>query len=185
MAEMKRSFVNILIVTNIVLNKGEVIRKEATLLKKTPSERKGIASVTGFGRQKAFWLEMYHLRMFFHLFKKVAEKLQCFAFLGQMHNLGLGKGLWKESMHFFPTCLNCSERWYHLSKMEDGQDFPRKGLNCKFQGNTSLDDAIRECNSSFSTKPPFSLKWITSLSQMDSAYTGLNYLSYWNEKTSF
>ena len=29
MAEMKRSFVNILIVTNIVLNKGEVIRKEA------------------------------------------------------------------------------------------------------------------------------------------------------------
>ena len=104
----------------------------ATLLKKMTPERKGITFVTSFGRQKAFWLEMYHLHMFFHLFKKVAAKSQCFAFFGQMHNLGLGKGLWKESMHFFPTCLNCSERWYHLSKMEDGQDFPRKGLNCKF-----------------------------------------------------
>ena len=128
---------------------------------------------------------MYHLHMFFHLFKKVAAKSQCFALLGQMHNLGLGKGLWKESMHFFPTCLNCSERWYHLSKMEDGQDFPRKGLNCKFQGNTSLDDAIRECNSSFSTMSHLLLSNELPLSQMDSAYTGLNYLSYWNEKTSF
>ena len=122
-----------------------------TLLKKTPSERKGIASVTGFGRQKTSYLEMYHLHLFYHLFKKVAAKLQCVAFLGQMHNLGLVKSLWKESMHFFATCLNCLERRYHLSKLEDRQDFPRKVLHCKFQVNTSLYDAIKECNSSFST----------------------------------
>ena len=30
------------------------LAEDITLLKKTPSERKGIASVTGFGRQKAF-----------------------------------------------------------------------------------------------------------------------------------
>ena len=138
------------------------------LLKKMTPERKGITFVTSFGRQKSFWLEMYHLHMLYRLFKKVAAKQQCFAFLGKMHDLGLGKGLWKESMHFFPTCLNCSERWYRLSKMEDGQDFPRKGLNCKFKGNTFLDDAIKECNSSFSTMShlflsnelPLCLKWI-------------------------
>ena len=44
-------------------------RVEETLLKKTPSERKGIASVTAFGRQKTFYLEMYHLHLFYHLFK--------------------------------------------------------------------------------------------------------------------
>ena len=139
-----------------------------SLLKKMTPERKGITFVTSFGRQKAFWLEMYHLHMFYRLFKKVAAKQQCFAFLGKMHDLGLGKGLWKESMHFFATCLNCSERWYYLFKMEDRQDLPRKGLNCKFQGNTSLDDVIKECNSSFftmshlllSNELPLCLKWI-------------------------
>ena len=131
-------------------------------------KRKGITSVRSFGRQKTFYLKMYHLHVFYHLFKKVAAKLQCVAFLGQMHYLGLVKSLRKESMHFFATCLNCLERRYHLSKMEDRQDFPRKVLHCKFQGNTSLYDAIKECNSSFSTMShlllsnelPLCLKWI-------------------------
>ena len=135
-------------------------------MKKTPSERKGIASVTGFGRQKTSYLEMYHLHLFYHLFKKVAAKLQCVAFLGQMHNLGLVKSLWKESMHFFATCLNCLERWHHLSKMEDRQVFPRKGLNCKFQGNTSLFDVIKNVT-------PLRLLWATFCFQM-------NYLSVSN-----
>ena len=58
--------------TDLNIKQGEKVCETTALLKKTPSERKGIASVTGFGRQKAFWLEMYHLRMFFHLFEKVA-----------------------------------------------------------------------------------------------------------------
>ena len=140
----------------------------SALLKKMTPKRKGITSVRSFGRQKTFYLKMYHLHVFYHLFKKVAAKLQCVAFLGQMHYLGLVKSLRKESMHFFATCLNCLERRYHLSKMEDRQDFPRKVLRCKFQGNTSLYDAIKECNSSFSTMShlllsnelPLCLKWI-------------------------
>ena len=128
---------------------------------------------------------MYHLHLFYHLFKKVAAKLQCVAFLGQMHILGLVKSLWKESMHFFATCLNCLERQHHLSKMEDRQVFPRKGLNCKFQGNTSLFDVIKKCNSSSSTMSHLllsnelhlCLKWIE--------LTGIIYLSYWNEKACF
>ena len=99
-----------------------------SLLKKMTPEQKGITFVTSFGRQKAFWLEMYHLHMLYRLFKKVAAKQQCFAFLGKMHDLGLGKGLWKESMHFFATCLNCSERWYHLSKMENSRIYPERVL---------------------------------------------------------
>ena len=65
------------------------------LLKKMTPKRKGITSVRSFGRQKTFYLKMYHLHVFYHLFKKVAAKLQCVAFLGQMHYLGLVKSLRK------------------------------------------------------------------------------------------
>ena len=145
---------------------------------------KGITSVPGFGRQKTFRLKMYHIPMFFHLFEKVAAKLQCFAFLVQMHCPCLVTSLWKESLGFFIACMNCVKRWHHLSKMKDRQDLPRKGLDSKFQCNTSLFDAIKEFNSSLSSISHLLLSNELPLSKMDRAYSGMIYLSYWNEKAS-